>query len=108
MKKLVEWCFEFSVEARETIDRVYIDLLLDTATAWAEAREFGIGGGYDKISNGKVEFWNFRFGLTATKKQQLISEKDASALLAVIKQFCNERGYELVGGFREYTEKELE
>jgi len=109
MKKLVEWCFDFTVKSVKTIDRGTIELLFKLAIDWAESHKYGIGGGFNPIMpNGEAEVCLFKFGLTATKDNQFISEKDAHSLLSRLKQFCDKRGYELEGGYREFTQKELE
>ena len=109
MKSLVEWCFEFTIKTVATIDRTTAELLLGVAITWAETKGYGIGGGFDStMSESNVKVWFFKFGLTATKEDQLIPEKDANELLIHLRQFCDVRSYDFEGGFREFTEKELE
>jgi hypothetical protein len=109
MKSLIEWCFEFTIKNVATIDRVTAELLLGVAITWAEAKGYGVGGGFDStMSDDNVKAWFFKFGLTTTKEDQLISEEDADELLLKLRHFCDARSYDFEGGFREFTEKELE
>ena len=105
MKALVEWAFRFVV--RSTMDEIThkdAEGVLCRACSWAADNGYGVGGGFEQVAGG----WKFEFGLTATEDDQLILESGASELLQLLKEVCAARGYQLGGGFREYTKDELE
>ena len=106
MKKLIEWCFDFCLmkDAQVSIERKIAENVAFTIpTNWAEKRDYGIGGGLSD----KDGVWHIRFGLCATKDDQLIPESDAKLLLEEIVKYCKSIGCSIKGGYREFTEEEL-
>jgi len=106
MKRLVEWCFDFTVRAKASEPPVTWSLaeqFLDEAGDLADEKEYGVGGGPKEIEPG---VFHLCFGLTATLDDQLIPEDDAADLMATLRRSIEEQGYVVEGGFREFTEEE--
>ena len=106
---LVEWAFRFGVIGDVvTLDRLegIGEELLRAATAWAEQRDLGIGGGFGVEDTLEGLVCRFEFGLTATRDGQIIQRSDADALMAFISHMATARGCEVEGGFRAYSDEE--
>ena len=109
MIKLIEWCLDFRVAPARPGGSPVTDkdaeMLMDAAVDWAVSRDYGVGGGYKTGSDGSGSL-DFRFGLTATLDDQLISDEEAQQLLDHLKEIARGSGWVLTGGFREYTAKD--
>lgn len=106
---LVEWAFRFGVIGDVvTPDRLegVGEELLSAATAWAEQRDLGIGGGFGTEGTSEGLVCRFEFGLTATRDGQFIQRSDAEALMGFISHMATTRGCEVEGGFRAYSDEE--
>lgn len=105
-----EWCFEFDAVGRGPIDAAAADdLLCDAAIVWAESLGLGIGGGYGPVPPGGREgssVWRYRFGLCVQGNAGAIPESRAAELLGLLRSWCEARGLELRGGYREFTAEE--
>jgi hypothetical protein len=106
MKKLDEWCFEFSLFTGQDNSTDSPESLLDKAIEWAEERDWGVGGGYSPKKNTDETQWFFRFGLCINISEQLISEASALNLLSELRKFSVTKGWRLKGGFRPFTKDE--
>ncbi len=112
MCPLIEWCFDFHVHgtAGPIPRRLMEDLISEEAAGWAEARRLGIGGGCRPASpeaDAAALCWRFDFGLCATEDGRLIPGAQAVELEGLLRAWCEERGFDFVGGFRRYTQEEL-
>lgn len=109
-KKLIEWAFRFNVDHIEKgriLTSKCAESLLLSMTAWAEKRDYGIGGGFHEMKSSQEKSqWEFSFGLCATRDHQLIPESKAEELWEFITEFCEKNNWKLQGEFREFTQEE--
>lgn len=110
MRLLDAWHFNFTIETPEPIDGAVIDgLMWDVCVGWAEENGLGIGGSIQPAPdrNARISaYWVAGFGLE--RDGELTSELDATGLLAVISQWCQQHGYRLTGGFEAFPPEEDE
>ncbi|HEY0144114.1 MAG TPA: hypothetical protein VGF48_24720 [Thermoanaerobaculia bacterium] len=106
MESLDEWNFEVRVERGSTLtfDRAEAERLMDAMTAWAEEREYGIGGGFRQEGNAFV----YRFGFCITRDDDRIPASDCDKLVVMIHAWLHERGHRGAAQYRPFTEEDGE
>jgi len=91
---LIEWSFVLVGKPKgngKNIGKIS-ELIIDEAISWAEDRQLGIGGGYKISKPPESQLVFFKFGLTATRANQLISIETAKELLSHIKSLADKNG----------------
>lgn len=106
MESLDEWNFEVRVEPGSTLafDRAEAGRLMQAMTAWAEEREYGIGGGFREEGGVFV----YRFGFCITRDDDSIPAYDCDRLVAMIDAWLGARGHRGTARYRPYTEEDGE
>ena len=109
MIKLIEWCLDFRVAPARPGGSPVTDkdaeMLMDAAVDWAVSRDYGVGGGYKTGSDGSGSL-DFRFGLTATLDDQLISDEEAQQLVDHLRELAKRSGWTMTRGYREFNEED--
>jgi hypothetical protein len=111
MRAMEEWALRFRLIWRTVTPREGEDIaqrvLLEVMTPWAEARAYGIGGGFARQDatpyESQVEFVG---GLAATRLGQVIPDAHAEALMDAIRDFAATCGMRVEGGWREFAVEE--
>lgn len=109
MKEQIEWAFRFRLSGDSIVPEdieAIANELFRYATAWAEQRDLGVGGGFDVEETLEGAICSFRFGLTATRDGQVVEESEAEGLMAFVSHVAAIRDCEVEGGFRPYADEE--
>jgi hypothetical protein len=108
MEPIGEWCFEFVVFSSCSNDRHsrLADKLHMAAVEWSERQDLGVGGGFRVEATMTGSCSIHRFGLTATRDNQFISNQQAQAFFEFLRSYSKKLGAELNGGYHLFGEEE--
>ena len=106
---LNEWLFEFRVTdpSGGSISRRAMETFISAASAkWEDDHDLFVGFGLDSFADAQVT-WGCRFPVCINRDGQLITQAHCEELLDQFRQYCSEQGWELTGGYRQFTDEEL-